>query len=247
MSGTTEYIEAYFKQTLNTEERKTFEAKCETDEAFAKQVAIYLTARQALREELLQQKIQQWKGGVSQQEEPVPVIPMQRRTTFVKWVMYAAAACLLLVASVYLFEANSSPKRLAVNYIQTNYASLSHTMDASHDSLQSGIEAYNNKNYDKALQLFLGVQKNDPANSDAKKYAGVVYLQQQDYDKAVQQFDELANMKGLYSNPGDFLKAVSLLERNRTTDKEEAKILLQKVVNEKEEGYQEAEKLMKKF
>jgi tetratricopeptide (TPR) repeat protein len=120
-------------------------------------------------------------------------------------------------------------------------------MDASHDSLQSGIEAYNNKDYDKALQLFLGVQKSDSANSDAKKYAGLGYLRQQNYDKAVQQFDELANMRGLHSNPGDFLKAVSLLERNRTGDKEEAKILLQKVVNEKEENYQEAEKLIKKF
>jgi len=247
MSETTEYIESYFKQTLNAGERKVFEAKCETDEAFAKEVAIYIATRRAIHEELLQQKIQQWKGGIPLQEEPVPVIPIHRRTSFVRWIMYAAAACLLLVASVYLFEANTSPKRLAANYIQTNYASLSHTMDASHDSLQSGIEAYNNKDYDKALQLFSGVQKNDPANSDAKKYAGLVYLQQQDYDKAVQQFGELANMRGLHSNPRNFWKAVSLLERNNPGDKEEAKALLQKVVNEKEEGYQEAEKLMKKF
>ena len=120
-------------------------------------------------------------------------------------------------------------------------------MDASRDSLQLGIAAYNNKDYNRALQLFTGVEKNDTANSDAKKYAGLAYLQQQDYDKAIQQFDELSNMKGLFSNAGDFLKAVSLLERNKSGDKEEAKQLLQKVVTDKEEGSEQAEEWLKKM
>jgi hypothetical protein len=47
-------------------------------------------------------------------------------------------------------------------------------------------------------------------------------------------------MKGLHSNPEIFLKATTLLLRNKQGDKEEAKALLQKVVNEKEEGSKEA-------
>ncbi len=245
MSNTSEYIESYFQQTLSSEERVTFEKRIQTDETFAKEVAFYVATRQALHEELLKQKTASWKDE-KLQEETAPIVSMAKKSILSKWFTYAAAACLFLVLSVYLFEAKTSPRRLAASYVKTNFSSLSQTMDASRDSLQLGIAAYNNKNYNRALQLFNGVEKNDSANSDAKKYAGLVYLQQQKYDKAIQQFDALANMK-LFSNPGDFLKAVSLLQRNKPGDKKEAKQLLQKVVNEKEEGFDEAGKLLKKF
>jgi len=245
MPNTLDYIESYFQQTLNDQEKKEFEARCETDEAFAKEVAFYITTRQVLREELLKQKQQQWKDENDEQEETSPIISIKRKTTFGRLIAYAAAACLLLAASVYFFEAQTTPKKLAADYIRTNYNNLSQTMDASHDSLQLGIAAYNDKDYTMALQLFEGVESRDPSNSDAKKYAGLVYLQQQNYDKAIQQFDELANMKGLFSNPGDFMKAVSLLERNNPGDKEQAKKLLQKVVAEKEEGREKAEEWLK--
>ena len=120
-------------------------------------------------------------------------------------------------------------------------------MDASHDSIQVGIAAYNDKEYDKALELFEGVENNDPSNSDAKKYAGLAYLQKKEYDKAVQQFTALANMQGLFSNQGDFLKAVTLIERNKAGDKNDAQKLLQKVVNEKEDDQDKAAELLKKF
>ena len=83
-------------------------------------------------------------------------------------------------------------------------------------------------------------------NSDAKKYTGLTYLQQGNYDKAIEQFDALSNMK-LFSNPGDFLKAVSLLERNSPGDKEAAKKLLQKVANNKEEGSEKAQDWLTKL
>jgi tetratricopeptide (TPR) repeat protein len=112
----------------------------------------------------------------------------KRRTTFGKWAAYVAAACLVLAISVYLFEARTTPQKLATAYINNT---LSQTMDASHDSIQLGIAAYNDKEYERALQLFEGVEQRDPSNSDAKKYAGLTYLQKQDYDKAIKQFDEL--------------------------------------------------------
>jgi tetratricopeptide (TPR) repeat protein len=246
MPDNTEYIESYFQQTLSNEERKAFELRCETDAPFANEVAIYITTRQVLREALLEQKTQQWKEEVIAQEE-APVISIKRKTTFAKWTMYAAAACLLLVASVFLFERNTSPRLVASNYMENNYATLSHTMDASHDSMQLGISAYNNKDFATAIRLFEAAEKTQPSNSDAIKYAGLSYLQQKNYDKAIQQFDELANMKNLFSNSGDFLKAVALMERNKPGDKEEAKQLLHKVITENEDGSKEAAEWVRKF
>ncbi len=53
MPDNLEYIESYFQQVLNAEEKQAFEKKCETDEAFAKEVAFYIVTRETLREDLL--------------------------------------------------------------------------------------------------------------------------------------------------------------------------------------------------
>lgn len=66
-----------------------------------------------------------------------------------------------------------------------------------------------------------------------KKFIGLVYLVTNNYDKVLQQFEELATRKDLYRNPGLFLKAVTLLNRNREGDKAQAKGLLERVVNER--------------
>lgn len=264
--NTLEYIDAYFMQTLKQDERRMFEKRCEEDESFVAEVAFYLTARQSLKDELLNQKKTQWrntnveeklpsispvKQAATQSEradEDVWYIPSSLKKSFAnRWVGYAAAACLVLALSVYLFETNTSIRKYASNYVAGNYNTLSQTMDASHDSLQLGIAAYNNKDFNKALQLFTGVEKNDPQNSEAKQFAGLAYLRSSDYDNAVNQFDNLASMKNLFSNPGNFLKAISLLERNKPEDKAEAKKLLQKVVDEKEEGHEKAAEWLKRF
>lgn len=244
MPDNLEYIESYFQQSLNAEERKVFEKRCETDEAFAKEVAFYIVTRETLREELLAKKQQEWKA-LKTEEESTPVISLSRKSSLSKWIMYAAAACVLVVASMFLFEMQSSPQRLASQYI--NNIDLSQTMDASHDSLQLGIAAYKNQDYRKALGYFEGVTNQDASNSDAKKYTGLTYIRLNNYDKAIEQFDALANMKGLYYNPGDFLKAVALLKRNKPGDEETAKTLLQKVVDGNESEKETAEEWLKKF
>ena len=71
----------------------------------------------------------------------------------------------------------------------------------------------------KLYRLFKSIEKNDAQNSDVKKYAGLTYMQKEEYDSALQQFDELSNMKGLFSNSGDFLKAVALMGRNKPGDR----------------------------
>ena len=89
------------------------------------------------------------------------------------------------------------------------------------------------------------IYRSHPEQILAKKNMGLVYLVTKNYDKALQQFDELAKMQDLYKNPGQFLKAVTLLERNEQGDKVQAKKLLEQLVNEKGEGSREAAKWLK--
>src|SRR4051812_10931885 len=147
MQNTWEYIENYFTQAMSSEDRKNFEVRIEQDTSFAKEVAFYLTARSAVREVLMEDRqnaFAEREGATTNPViEPAPV----RRILIRKWLPYAAAACLILFVSLYLMFKNPAPEQLAASYIHDTYNHLSLLMDASRDSMQLGMVAYNSQQY----------------------------------------------------------------------------------------------------
>lgn len=237
MSDTLNYIESYFENRLSDTEKVRFEERCAEDEGFAGEVAFYISSREALRQTLLAQKVPLWSAENA--AAATPAAAPVKKLSFRSWLPYAAAACLVLAIAMYFFYPSANPKQLAENYAAQNLMQISHTLDASKDSLQEGIGAYNRGDYKTAIVFFQDVYKRDPANSDANRYTGLAYLMQNDYANAVRQFDELAAKK-LFSNPGLFLKAVTLLKRNGAGDREAAKSLLEQVRDGGLEGKSEA-------
>ena len=79
---------------------------------------------------------------------------------------------------------------------------------------------------------------------EAKKYAGIVSLRLKDYDKAINYFSLLENYTNLYANPGKFFHAIALLKRNKPGDKEQAKALMEQVVQNNLDGKEDAQKLL---
>ncbi len=245
---TLEYIENYFQQTMADKDRSIFEERINADKNFAEDVAFYIGARQALKQQLLEQKQKQWTVKELVEKETLPTIAPVKRIGANKWWSYVAAACVLIFTAFYFFEKKTNtPQQLANNYITINLSHTSLTMDGSKDSMQLGKAAYNDKNYDKALQYFAGVANAHAENTEAVKMTGIVYLMTNNYDKALQQFDELANVKGLFSNPGLFYKAVTLLERNKEGDVKTAKTLLEQVVNQNLAHNEEAKDWLKEL
>jgi tetratricopeptide (TPR) repeat protein len=244
-----DYIESYFEGRCEEEERRQFEDRCSRGEAFAQDVALYVQTRQVLREELLTRKKAEWSAFAKKPasgERPIsPRIPYRPLRNL--YLASAAAAVLLIVFGLYLLFRPAGPSQLAAGYIHTHYDRLSQTMDGSTDSLQQGITAYNNHQYPQALDLFTGIIRVHPRQSDALLYSGVVYLRLKNYDQALTQFDTLAAIRELYSNPGLFLKAVTLLQRDATGDRVAARELLQEVVRRQLEGSAEAAAWLQKF
>lgn len=187
--------------------------KCVHEESFAKDVAFYIAQRKAVKAELLRQKIAAWTEGDDKEAgrgHPAAI----RKLRPGRWIFYGTAACVLLVIGLYFTLYAPSPRRLAGDYIEKKYSRLSQTMDGSTDSLQLGIAAYNHEDFGEARALFEALYKAHPENTDVLKYAGIVYLRTTNYDKALGKFEELARIKGLLSNPGLFLQAVTLLRRD---------------------------------
>lgn len=172
---------------------------------------------------------------------------MSRRLSVFKIAVAAAAILMLMLFSYYGFmQRKSDIGQLADRYVQGELLHLSVTMDGAKDSLQLGIAAYNNKAYTQANQLFEAVYQAHPQNYDALKYSGITYMVTKDYVRALTCFDELAAKKELFSNPGLFLKAVTLLQRNEEGDKAQAEQLLREVIRAKAEGSREAAQWLKK-
>lgn len=254
MNNKTELIENYLSGNLSPEERTLFEKELLADEEFNTLFNMYRTIDIEMvhaekykdQEVALKNTLQQLNAKHFKAE--APVIKMNNRNNFIRVVMAAAAGIVLIIFAYFaFFSSANNPTQLADKHIKEELTHLSLTMDGVQDSLQLGMAAYNDKDYQKALQIFDGLYKNHPEDSYVLKYRGLAHLLTKNYDKALVSFDELAAKKHLFSNDGLFLKAVTLLQRNATGDKDTAKQLLDQVVNEKAEGSGKAEEWLKKW
>lgn len=234
MYDTFDYIESYFTGRCTEAEKQQFEDRIVQDRNFAEEVAFYVQSRRLLREELLQRKKTAWSSRH----------PSRLRTLYLT---AAAAAAVIILFSVYLFTRPADPAKLAANYIRTHYDQLSQTLDGSRDSLQQGITAYNDQSFSQALELFTALAQDHPNHPEPLLYGGLVYLRLHHYDQALHQFETLAVIPSLYSNPGTFLEAVTLLQRNAAGDRETARQLLQEVVSRRLDGSREAAVWLQKF
>ncbi len=233
-----EFIEHYFSGALSHSDRALFEERCENDAVFANDVAFYIAARQQLNEVLHDEKKKEFLleyQRLSGQEN----VTRQPATT--RWLYVAAAACIALVVVFFTIFRPQGPTRIANTYIKENLTTLSTTMSSGEDSLQFGITRYNEGRYEEAKKIFSSLAKRGNLAAESTKYLGITHLKLEEFDEAIVQFDKLGSHTQLYANPAKFYTAITLMKRAEGNDIEEAKRLLQEVVNGKLSGYKEAE------
>lgn len=239
-----EYIDDYFKSSPGEEQKRAFELRIINDISFAEEVAFYISANGAIQGQLEQEKKQRFREIYSQRKA-APVVKMPVR----KIMRYLAAASVVAVVilSISVFNGgNTSPQQLADQYISQKLDTISVTM-GTRDSMQSAADLFNHKKYKEALAIFEPFAQNHPENNEVKRFTGMAYLRLEQYNEALAYFSELASNKSLYSNYGMFYKAITLIKRNKTGDAETAKKLLQEVVDTRQEGKEDAERILKKM
>jgi tetratricopeptide (TPR) repeat protein len=94
---------------------------------------------------------------------------------------------------------------------------------------------------------FESIIQRDSSDFSAKRYAGIVYLRLGNYDKALDHFKQLEKNTSLYSNPATFFHALTLMKRNQPGDKQQARRLLQQVIDNDLEGKETAQQWLKKW
>jgi tetratricopeptide (TPR) repeat protein len=237
-----DYIERYFKQELDTDQAVEFGKKIESDQAFAEEVAFYLSVLKVSEEKSQAEKKLRFKEIYKDNQ-------VVRRLPAAKWLYYVTAAAVVagIVFGTYTFIRPVSPTQLADQYIREHLQTLGVTMSGRADSLQTGIQLYNEGKSSEALTQFENIIQSDTSNFTAKQYAGLAALQLKEYDKALGWFDALGKYNGLYANPAQLYQSITLMERNQSGDAAKAKRILQRIVDTDSEGKETAQAWLRKW
>src|SRR5688500_18684179 len=162
-----EYIDDYFKGARLPEATKEFEQKIESDPVFADEVAFYLAAAGALKQQADAERKERFRTL-----QPVAVVRPMRR-----WYAVPAAAMILLVVSIsVLVNRDPGMQQLATAYMNDELSVVGVTMGHS-DSLQSARQYYNEKKYAQSLAVSEALAAAYPKSEDALKNAGLSALQ----------------------------------------------------------------------
>jgi len=242
-----QYIDDYFKGVLPQAETGRFEQRILTEPPFAEAVSFYCMAVQAARQELAPHKKKRFRELYQQYN----ITAKRPQPSLVRRLMpYAAAAAVIaaLVLGWWLWMRPVPPQQMASAYLQQEQLTrFSVTMGGPTDSLQTAIGWYNNGKKEAALQQLESMLARDAANATVRKYAGIVSLQLGAYDKALGHFRLLEQYPHLYSNPGKFYYALTLMKRSLPGDLPKAKELLQQVVQDNLEGKNDAQQWLSKW
>ncbi|MBX9850155.1 MAG: tetratricopeptide repeat protein [Cytophagaceae bacterium] len=109
--------------------------------------------------------------------------------------------------------------------------------------LNDAITKYQQKQYDAAIKDFEEILKTEPDNSQALYYNGLSYLELKNYDKAIANFEKVKPGDSLYED-AQWKKTIALTGKG---DKENAKKLLQDIINSNGKYKVQAEEELKKL
>jgi tetratricopeptide (TPR) repeat protein len=235
-----EQIEKYIKHELSLSERKDFENQLATDSELAENTAFYLNANMAAKTLAIEKR----KVEFEELRHKISKRPIRKIQPLV-WVVGVAASILLVVGLWWINQpSNVNQEEFANNYIQEHFENLPVKMDANADSLQMGLQLLNKRKFKEAQTIFETILHRKNNDSESIKYAGITALRLAEYDKAIMYFKELSKQTNLFSNPGKFYEAITLMKK-QPANKKEIEELLKEVINNNLEGKKEAEKISK--
>jgi TolA-binding protein len=252
MENHLENIDAYFSGSLNDEEKRVFETKIAEDKNFAEEIAFYLAAHEVAKEEVVKEK-REWFRQLLKENPPSINLKQStplRRIGFYRIAAAAAVVGLLFLGWFLFFNQTGNPEEMASKFIKSEFSQLGVGMGKIEDSVQNGLNLYNNGKIAEAEQMFQSIIQRDGytyATFNAIKWQGVIQLVKGNCDSALTYFKTMEKFDSLVANPAKFYQAVTLMKRNRPEDKAAAIQLLKEVSEKKLDGNEFAEQWLKKL
>ncbi|MES2518183.1 MAG: hypothetical protein V4585_08755 [Bacteroidota bacterium] len=233
-----EQIEKYFNNELSLSERKDFENQLANDSELVDNTAFYLNANLAAKNLANEKR----KAEFEILRREISSRPVRKIKPLI-WAMGVAASILLVVGFWWINQSSEmNTNEFANTYIHEHFENLPVKMDANADSLQMGLRLFNEQKLREAQVIFEAILHRKNNDSEAIKYAGITALRLAEYDKALEYFRSLGKQTNLFSNPGKFYEAITLMKQ-QPVNKKEVEDLLNEVIDNNLEGKKEAEEI----
>lgn len=244
--STLELIERYLNRNLRGNELSEFEKMLSNNPGFRKEVNLHREINEALREKdvmKLRNKLMSIQATPKQGKNRSKVLRMFTPNRYLSASVAAAASIILIIGGILLFSKTDSVNKdsLYSNFYDPEEAitivrSGGNTEDIT---LKEAMMAYQDKNYESAIELF----SKEPQNNLAKFYMGLSYMETGSSEKAIELFNELIkHQENLFVEQAEWYLALSYLKIN---DYDNAKTLLSKIANSENIYQNDAKKILK--
>jgi tetratricopeptide (TPR) repeat protein len=132
----------------------------------------------------------------------------------------ALAACLALIAGIFLFKDSFSGKDSTAQLLATNYQiePLSAERGSTQDSLISIINLFNQKNYKQALPEINAYVKVHADDLDLQIAAAICNIELNDFAAAEQSLNTIINSDNLYKEKAEWYLAMCYLKQDKKKD-----------------------------
>ena len=237
-------IEKYLNEELNANERSEFEQLQKSDPAFAEEVQMAVAVNADFN---VQQKLR-WQQLLEQKETPIRQLTPRKQT--LGWIRSIAAVFILGLglALGWLLFSGPNVDKIATQHLMEIHADPTAFADDNNTTevdLNWGkaIKAYQEGEFSIAVASIESSIRNNPKNLDDKYfYLGLSYLYEEvpNFDKAIANLEkskELNPNSLLISSTNWYLGLAQLKKGNN----EAAKVLLQKVVDDKNSDWKKTE------
>ena len=243
-----ELIEKYLNDELSASELMQFESLQKTDSEFAEEVQLAIT----LNADFNVQQKKRWQAMLKEQGAKVetPVRQLTPRTSAVNWMRSIAAVFVLGLGLALAWMMFSSPDidSVASAQLENIYEDPTPMRDSAEGAEDvnwtNAINAYEEKNFSLAtIAIEKSIEKNPTNLGEKYFYLGVsqMYEDAPDYEVAMTNLKKGKELNRLFKSQADWFMSLACLKLNK---KEEAKALLQEVVNADNWGKAEATALL---
>ncbi|MCF8233902.1 MAG: tetratricopeptide repeat protein [Bacteroidales bacterium] len=242
--STLELIDRYLNQDLRGNELSEFEKMLSNNPWFRKEVNLHKEINAALLEKDIMKLRNELKSiQAKQRTSRNKIIRMFPPNRYLFGSIAAAASIILIIGGILLF---SKGDHVSNNSLYSNYYNPEEAItivrsggNTEDITLKEAMMAYQDKNYESAIELF----SQEPQNNLAKFYMGLSYMETGNSKKAIELFNELiSHQENLFVEQAEWYLGLSYL---KIDEYEKAKELLTRIANSDNIYQTDAKKILK--
>jgi predicted Zn-dependent protease len=229
-------FEHYLANEMTSEEKITFENQLKNDSSFSESFTLYKETTQFLAHKFSKEKAEFNQNLKSIAAQHFTTKKETKVIAFKPW-YYAVAATIVVVIGMWMMMQND-PSYSDFNQHET---AIFVERSDSNENLRLAQEAFNRKDYPKAVEAFDKIQ--DVRKPELQFFYAISLIETNNYAKAELFLDQLRSGNSVYKDRATWYLALSYLKQDK---REDCKLMLNEIPSGAED-YDKAQQLLKEL